>query len=387
VKDGKWDLIYLFLITIIIATGVNLTLPLVPLFLRDLGANVFQISLVVTLAGIVSTILTYVGGLFCDRYGRKRSIILGILLAGVSTFMYTFCESWEQTILWVILFDTSMSFFSPARMAYIGDIGREGSLGRVFGMMNLAWPIGGMIGPLIGGYLSDLYGWDIPFHFVALISLLGLLPAYLLRMVESDGTEREESEASEAIYWDDPSLKRTLFIFFAIQLLMGVGIRISRLLIPLYLSDVFRVSRTEIGLFFTISFGVTTMITQISASLFLDRYGSKKAMLHSTLLIPGAFILFPLLESYPLLILDYMLVNGLWSVNWPASMDLLMRSVPTDRKGFAAGIRQTGVRMGNALGPLVGAYLWESFGVSFSFYASALSFALCIPLILMIKET
>ncbi len=367
----------------VIAAGVDLTMPLVPLYMRDLGANIFQISLVTAAAGFFATLIAYFGGLFCDRCGRKLGIVLAISLAAFSSFMYTLCTRWEQIIPWVVLFNASLAFFAPARMAYIADRIEDRNLGRTFGMMNVAWPIGSLLGPLVGGYLSDVYGWNAAFYFVSLLSVASFLPAYLIKEERRRTSGREEhmspSEGGE-------SIRRTLFIFFSLQVLIGIGIGATRPLLPIYLSDTFHISRTEVGLFFTLSLGLTTLIAQISAGMILDRYGSKRAMLHSVIPIPIAFILLPLIRHYNLLMLDYMLVNGLWSVNWPASMDLLMRSVPVRKRGQAGGVRQTGVRLGEALGPLMGAYLWESFGPLFSFYASAAGFALCIPLILLINE-
>lgn len=374
---------YLFATTLAIATGINLTVPLVPLYLQHLGADVFQISLVTSVAGFVSTLLTYFSGMFSDRYGRKLSMCLGILLAIIPPFMYTLSTDWVQMIPWVVLFNASIAFFSPARIAYIADHIEAKDLGRVYGLMNVAWPIGGMVGPFLGGYLSDIYGWDASFYFVILVSALSLLPAYLLQergkeevVKEVKGPPREEAD----------STRRTLTLFFGIGFLISTGINATKPLIPLYLVDSFHISRTEVGLFFTLSFGIITLITQISASLIIGRYGSKRAMLHSVLLLPIAFIVLPWIKNYQLLVVDYMVVNGLWSVTWPTSMELLMCCVPSERRGVAAGIRQTGIRLANAVGPLIGAYIWEAFSPAFSFYASAAAFILCVPLILLIEE-
>jgi DHA1 family quinolone resistance protein-like MFS transporter len=375
-------MIYLFSLTLVIATGVNLSIPLVPLYLRDLGANVFQISIVMSVAGLPATLLTYLGGFLSDRYGRKLSFILAILLSAFPPIMYTFSKTWIEMIPWVILFNTSLAFFGPARVAYIADTFNVRELGKIYGLMNIAWPLGGMIGPFLGGYLTDMWGWNASFYFVGLISAISTIPAYLLQ--ESSRTRVGDIE--DELPCEDGSNLSTLPIFFAIAVLISTGIDATRPLLPLYLSSIFQLSKTDIGLFFTLSFGVTTLITQISTSVVLKRYGSKRAMLHSVLLIPVAFILLPWIKSYNLLILDYMVVNSLWSVTWPASMDLLMRCVPRERRGSAAGIRQTGIRLGGVFGPLVGAYLWEVFGISFSFYYSAVAFALCVPLIILIRE-
>ncbi len=381
-NDESWSMIYLFSLTFVIATGVNLSVPLVPLYLRDLGADVFQISVVMSVAGLFSTLLTYLGGFFSDRYGRKLSIILAILLSAFPPFMYTFSKTWVEMIPWVVLFNTSLAFFGPARVAYIADTVDVSELGKIYGLMNMAWPLGGMVGPFLGGYLSDVYGWNASFYFVSLISAISILPAYLLR----ERRQSERGEIEEESLCEEDSNTRTLILFFVIALLISTGIDATRPLIPIYLSNIFQLSKTDIGLFFTLSFGVTTLIIQISASMVLRRYGSKRAMLHSVLLIPIAFVLLPWINDYDLLILDYMAINSLWSVTWPASMDLLMRCVPRGRRGSAAGIRQTGIRLGGAIGPLVGAYLWEILGFSFSFYYSAVAFALCAPLVILIEE-
>ena len=66
-------LLLLFIINILFAFNMNLVNPLQSLFIENLGANVLQISLVISLQGLVSTILMIPSGVFMSKIGKKKN--------------------------------------------------------------------------------------------------------------------------------------------------------------------------------------------------------------------------------------------------------------------------------------------------------------------------
>jgi MFS family permease len=96
--------------------------------------------------------------------------------------------------------------------------------------------------------------------------------------------------------------------------------------------------------------------------------------------------------NYILLVIVYMLINASWSMTWPSSVAYLVDSVPKPKRSIAISIRQTGIRLGFTIGPLIGGYLWHMFEQgtvppTFPFYISSLFFALSIPTILSLKNS
>ena len=73
-------------------------------------------------------------------------------------------------------------------------------------------------------------------------------------------------------------------------------------------------------------------------------------------------------------------------MTWPASATILMSLVDRSKWGLTTGIGQTGVRLGFAIGPILGGALWEAYGATTPFYASAALIALSILFLIPIRE-
>lgn len=378
------NLMFLFIINLVMALCMNVINPLFPLFVQGLGASVFEISLVLFAQGLLSTVLMIPSGFLSDRYSRKGMIALSTLMVGIPPFFYALVTSWKQTIPWAMMFMGAIAVFLPPRMTLIADNTEPKIRATVYGIMNLTWPIGGLIGPIIGGFLADHYGWNYSFYFVTSLSLLCLIPAFLLRE-PCRGSRKERGKKAHGTFFKKEILF-VLAVFSLFQIFGNTGRGILNPVIPLYLTDKFQVSKTQVGLFFSAGFGVAILLAQIPSGLLADRYGRKRFMTCCVSMIPVLSMLWPWLNDYLLLTILFMLITGLWSTTWPASTAYLMDLTPTLRRGITIAFRQAAVRLGFTIGPLVGGYLWEAYGPTSSFYASAISFAISFVLVLLLRE-
>ena len=66
------NLTLLFIINLITAVCIDMIIPLFPLFIKSLGASVFEISLVLFVQGLSSAVLMVPSGLLSGRYAGKR---------------------------------------------------------------------------------------------------------------------------------------------------------------------------------------------------------------------------------------------------------------------------------------------------------------------------
>jgi MFS family permease len=377
------NLSLLFIVNTIVAVYWNVTRTFIPLFVRSLEASVFQVSLVIFVGGLAATSVMIPSGLLCDRYGRRRMIILGTAFLFVSPLLYTLADSWEETILCYLTSTVAFSLFTPARMTMIADSIKPGSLGRAYGLMNLAWPIGGIAGPFLGGFIADNYGWTAFFYSLCAIAFMCIVLSLFLG--ESITRPRDEEEKTAR----SPFKKEVvvvLMVFLVIHILGNSARGILGTVFPFYLTEHFGKSKTETGIFFSIGFGLATLITQLPSGLLADRLGRKKTMVYSVSLIPILPLLFPLTSDYFSTLLVYMALSGLWSATWPASSAYLMDISKTSRRGIMMGVRLTAVRLGFTVGPVIGGFLWETYAPAISFYATAVFFAASFILILLLRE-
>ena len=379
------ELILLFIINTFMSLGMNLTNSLRPLYIQSLGATVLEVSLVISITGLAGTIMRLPSGFISDLYGRRKIIILSILLAISPPLLYTFSSNWEQLIIWGMVYSIAFALFMPSRMAIVADYTSTANRMKVYSIMNLSFPLGSIIGPTIGGFLENIHGWNMVFYVATAIYIFCLVPSLILSKPPRSTFEDEKKSHSERKKID---LKffRPLLPFFFLNLFTGLGVGTVSPITPIYLIDKFNVSTAEIGVFISVGFGLTTILTQIPAGILADKIGRKKFIAICFALMPLLFILWTEINNLILLLLVQMGINGLWSMTWPASLSLLMEHTPRNRRGLSSGLTQTGIMFGFAIGPYIGGYLWETLGNALPYYASALFLILCIPAISFIKE-
>ena len=378
------NLITLFIVNMIVATYWSATGPLIPLFIRELNATVFQVSLVLFIGGLISTITVMPSGLLSDKYGERKLIIISIALLAISPLLYSISKTWQETILWTLLNMAAFSFFMPARMSMIADSARSGSMATAYGVMNLAWPIGGIVGPFIGGFLAENYGWNTFFYYLSSIAFLCMLLSFLLNDIDEKPPTTKKKPKNE--FSLDKSVIWLLTVFSLVHILGNFARGILKTVFPFYLTETFQKTKTETGLFFSVGFGIATLIAQFPSGLLADRFGHRRIMAYATSMIPIIASFFLLLDDYVLVLLIYAMIAGLWSVTWPASVAYILAITPASKRGAMVAVRQMAVRLGFTIGPLIGGFLWDAFDPSISFYVTIFFFAASFILILLLKD-
>jgi len=375
------ELTLLFLVDFIMSLGMNLTDSLRVLYIQSLGASVFQISMVVSITGMAGTLLRVPSGIFSDRYGRKGIIVTSILMCVSPPLLYTVSKGWEQLIPWGIVYSAAFALYMPSRMAIIADFTTVENRTKIYSMMGIAWPLGGMIGPAVGGFLQSKHGWNAIFYVASILFVVCLIPSLLLP--KTPRCRLEDSKESHVESGSIPSLAfiRPLFAFIILNLFLGLGIGTTNSITPIYLTERFNVSTADVGLFISVSFGLTTILCQIPGGILAERFGRKRFIAVCLALEPFLFVFWTFVDSSLLLLLVQMGVNALWSMTWPATMSLLMDCASGSRRGVTSGFTQMGVMLGFTVGPTIGGYLWETMGMSFPYFASAFFFALCLPIV------
>lgn len=376
------NLSLLFALNLSVSFSTQLIQPLFPLYLESLRASVVETGLVISLSSVAATALMLPSGMLIDRVGKKRMLLISVILAAIPPVFISMLKDWRLVIPFFMCFSSSFSFFVPARMALIAESATQENRATLFGLMNIAWPIGGIVSPVVSGYVVESFGWGFCFLTAAAINAASLIPTFLLKEQRLEiGTRTEAGHASLL----DRQYLPLMILFFAFHLAMTTGIGCVNMILPIFLRDQFELSYHLVGLFFTGS-SVLMLLTQIPSGFLADRYGEKRLIVVCIAALPLLFGLWPLVGSWIVLLIIFAVGIGLWSMTWPATLALLSESVPSEARGTAFGIRMTGVRLGFTIGPILSGVLYGTYGRSSPFLAATLFYLLGIPLSLLLKD-
>jgi len=368
----------LFLMNITFAICFYLVQPLFPLYLADLEITETQIGLILSLGSLTGAVSTLISGLLVDRFSEKPLLIQSIFVASISVALIVLAGNWLLIIPFWMMFNLSQSLFEPTRLAYISKKATLENRAKLFGVMNLAWPLAGIIGPIISGRLADSYGWVHVFAAAILFCLVGIFP---LRGMEKTRSDQKENGSTL-----DRGYLPTLAQHFVFHVLLTTAIGIMNMAIPIYLAEKFNLNYSMIGLFFTVS-SVVTMLTQAPSGAISDRYGMKRTMLVFLSIVPFMYLVWVLSDNWILLLVSYSLSMALWSMTWPASLVMVSEAVPDSMRGVAISARMTGYRVGYTVGPIICGLLLSSYGGVTPFVAATVIFAAALPIGLRFKET
>ena len=131
---------------------------------------------------LASTAVVPIVGKLSDLYGRKSLFLGGVLLFLVASLLCGVAQDMPQLIGFRGLQGLGAGIISVMAFAVVGDLFPPARRGRVQGLFGAIFGLASVVGPLLGGYLTDQLSWrwvflvNLPVGLLALLALLTLFP-------------------------------------------------------------------------------------------------------------------------------------------------------------------------------------------------------------------
>ncbi|MEJ2739015.1 MAG: MFS transporter [Dehalococcoidia bacterium] len=159
-------------------SGVRSTL--IPLFAAlNLDLTEAQIGVLMTVAGVVTSLLTYPSGWLSDRVGRKRPIMSCLFLSAVAVVLIPFQMSFSGLIPIMVLYGFATGL-QGSIAAWPADVAPEDKLGTAMGVYRVIGDIGMFLGPITVSLIAGYTGYStitlLPFIIPASVAFaVGIL--------------------------------------------------------------------------------------------------------------------------------------------------------------------------------------------------------------------
>jgi MFS family permease len=348
----------------------------IPVYLRWLGADVTQVGLFFTISAVVPLILLVLGGWLSDSIGRLPAFAIGSLAGALGFAAFALAPSWSLALIGPAFLAVALALIRPAYRAYVADRTRPETRGRVFALAETAANVTWIFGPPLGGFLAQRLGFTWLFFVTALAYLLA--GGVILQLARAS---RRRSEPKG----ERPTLQslRTSVIQMGTIILSGglvtwllitdgirdIAFRLSFDLMPVYLNDVWGLSRQRIGLLDGI-FGAALVAAGYPAGWLCDKASERVALVGGLVAVIASRLAF-------------IMVNGFWgfAFSWsllavgvalmdPAIQSLVSKGVPPRLRGIAYGLLATSWGILSLPSPWIGGLLWDRYGPRAPFIAT-----------------
>jgi EmrB/QacA subfamily drug resistance transporter len=153
-----------------------------PRIVTDLnGASLY--AWVVSAYLLSSTVTVPIYGKFSDVFGRKRMLMIGVCIFLIGSWLSGASQNMSELVAFRAIQGLGAGALFPIVMATIGDLYSPRERGRFQGLFGAVFALSFLVGPFIGGWITDNVSWhwvfyvNLPFGIAALVVLAIVLPS------------------------------------------------------------------------------------------------------------------------------------------------------------------------------------------------------------------
>lgn len=343
----------LFFTLVVVMIGFGIIIPLLPFYVTDMGGSGVSMGILMAVFAFMQFLFSPLWGDLSDRYGRKTFLMVGVLGNGISMILMGLA-----TQLWMLFAARALagilsSATMPTAMAYISDSTDENQRGGGMGIVGAAMGIGMVLGPGIGGVMSDI-SLSAPFFLAGGLSALALVFIFFLLPESLPAEERVQS----ATGFQGPQI-RTMWqaLFSPIGFLLGLAFLLSfgmtnfEGVFGMYAELRFNYDAKTVGMVLTV-IGLTSAVMQGALTgPAIKRWGDS-AVIKASLI--GSAVGFLLMLTATNLT-TVMLTTGVFvlsnSMLRPGVASLISKKA-VQGQGIAMGLNNSFMSLGRILGPI-----------------------------------
>lgn len=386
-KDQKSVLLILLCNIFIAFLGISLIVPVMPAFMNMMHLSGSTMGNLVAVFAVAQLLISPIAGRWVDRYGRKKIIIIGLFLFGVSELLFSLGTNVSVLYLSRIIGGMSAAFIMPGVTAYVADITSIKERPKAMGYVSAAISTGFIIGPGIGGFIAE-YGIRMPFFFAAAIAFFAcILSIFILKEPLTKEQLAEISAITKQTNFIQDfkrSLQPLYFIAFIIVFVLAIGLSSYETVFSLFSDHKFGFTPKDIATIITISsiFGVVVQIFMFGKMV--DILGEKRLI--QWCLITGVLLAVAstVISSFWAILLVACFIFLAFDLLRPALTTFLSKAAGKEQ-GFVAGMNSTYTSLGNIVGPAMGGILFDV-NIHYPYLFAAVVMVIGLGITVMWKE-
>lgn len=375
------QLITLYFNIFLVFLGIGLVVPVLPVYLKDLGLNGSDLGILVAAFALAQMVISPFGGNLADKLGKKLIICIGLVLFSVSEFIFAMSSNYTLLIISRIIGGFSAGMVMPGVTGMIADISPAKDKTKNFGYMSAIINSGFILGPGLGGFMAE-YSHRLPFYFAGTLGIA----AFICSLFFIQGAKRETTDGFHTVIEPQELAKINIKVFITpiiITFVLAFGLAAFETLFSLYTADKVHYSPKDISIAIT-GGGIAGAVFQIFLFDKFMKYFEELTFIQIALFY-SAVVLFCLIIAHgywTIMLISFIVFIGFDMIR-PAITNYFS-NIAGDRQGLAGGLNSTFTSMGNFIGPLVAGGLFDV-NIEYPLYMSIIVMLLGIVIIFLEK--
>lgn len=355
--------------------GLGIVIPILPAVLLDPFGGIMPMTTSYTIRIMLYGLLVAsyplaqffgapVLGTLADRHGRKKILLLSLIgtLIGYIIFVIGIIHYNVFLLFLGRMIDGFTGGNISVAQSSISDLSDEKTKARNFGLIGMAFGLGFVIGPYIGGKLSDPdiyegFSYATPFYLSIFLTIINILLVILnyretllhKRMAKIDIFTGFKNIGSAFSY---PQL-RTMFI---VVFLINIGHNFFTQYLQVFLMGKFSFTQSRVADFFAFM-GIWIAISQGGLMRPLSKRYDPASILKVTMVAAAFLLPLLILPDNPLwLYLIIPFVAIMQGMNQPNTSAIISNMTTTDKQGEILGINQSMQSFAQSIPPLIAAF-------------------------------
>lgn len=365
----KSSLSLIFLVVFVDLLGFGILIPILPTFaVKALHVPESAIGIVLAVYSLVQFIFNPIFGSLSDKYGRRKIILFTLLLNASGYIIFAFTHSFLMLLISRVVAGIGGSSIGVAQ-AYIADVTTKENRSKGMGLIGVAFGLGFVFGPIIGGLLSH-FGYMVTgfvaagFSFLAFSFSLFLLPESL--------TGAQQNLVMKRKMFDAASFKKVLsnrLISVVILLFFIVTFSVANIFgtFALLGHNVYHFTDMQNGMIFGIMGIIGVVIQGGLIGRLAKKYSDQQLITVGTFFLMIGLGLIP----YGINLVGVLLITALMSIGTgilqPILLSLVSKVAPENEQGIVLGVNQSFSSFARMLGPLWGGFAYQYLGYQIPF--------------------
>ncbi|MEQ9592720.1 MAG: MFS transporter [Cyclobacteriaceae bacterium] len=378
----KSPIFVLFVTIFLDLLGFGIIIPILPIFIKELGAHDYQVGLIAAIYPVMNFMFSPFWGTLSDRYGRRPIILGSVLITALAYLVFA-----NAQMLIIIFVSRMLSGIGSANIsvaqAYIADVTAPSERAKSMGLIGAAFGLGFIFGPSIGGYLKSISSEgsvDLVGYVTAGLCLINFVLAYFMLPESLKEKKKEVKFNFKVITGIINELKKpTIRELLLINFIFTVAFMLMQISCSLMWKEVSKLTDAQIGYVFTFIGVVTAVVQGVLVGRLVKQFGENRLLIiGSVLMLIGMMILPFVAKEYfiPLELLALALVALANGCLTPNISSLLSKFATPSEVGQTLGVNQSFGSLARAVGMSFSGVLY-SFNYNVPFLAGASFMIIC----------